>query len=74
MTSLPYFTVKNWIDTADLRIASDSGPGNSLVTMSAHVGPFSFVFNTTPAQARELADALNACADALEAEVMEVTT
>ena len=70
MTALPSFTVKNEYGSEVRAQALDFG--EKIVALSASAGPLRFQFNATPAQARELADALNACADALEAEVMEV--
>jgi hypothetical protein len=68
---LPSFTVKNWTDAQELKVyAVDDN--NDLITLSSYAGACSFCFNITPAQARELADALHACANALEVEVMEV--
>jgi hypothetical protein len=69
--NLPSFTVKNWTGTGALQASCDEL--DKLVVITAYSGGFAFHFNATTEQARELADALHACANALETEVMEVT-
>jgi hypothetical protein len=68
---LPSFKVKNWTEAQELTVYAVDHT-DTLITLSSYAGACSFCFNVTPAQARELADALHACANALEVEVMEV--
>jgi hypothetical protein len=75
--NLPSFTVKNFTDATTLKCKADdyrddSQIGEALVHLIASGGSCSFQHSMTPTQARELADALHACANALETEVMEV--
>jgi hypothetical protein len=70
MSALPAFTVKNWTEAQELKVYAVDD--DKLITLSAYAGACSFCFNATPAQARELANALHACADSLEPEVLEV--
>jgi hypothetical protein len=77
MSALPKFTVKNFTDADELKCAAldysgEQGIGEKLVVLNHRAGSMDFQHAMKPAQARELANALNACADALEVEVMEV--
>ena len=77
MSALPKFTVKNFTDAQELKVyahdyRNNGDIGQTLVTLRAGDGACSFQLSVTPAGARELADALHACANALETEVMEV--
>jgi hypothetical protein len=71
--NLPSFTVKNWTGSQSMNVRADNfDPGKPTVNLSSSADGFSFGFYATPTQARELADALHACANSLEIEVMEV--
>jgi hypothetical protein len=77
MTALPSFTVRNWLSTNSMTAkacdyTNRDGVNKKLVSLLHGGGSLHLQFDMTPEGARSLADALHACANALEQEVMEV--
>ena len=77
---LPRYTVKNFTGSDTLRCQADyyasatgePGSGDRLVHLIQYAGSMSMQFSLVPEAARELADALHACANALAVEVLAV--